>query len=169
MFLFPDIARNQQHRQHHPRRYEQYQAHQTHAQDPPSHKVRQNERSTEIPKNCLNTQTDRAKNTPKPIPTCCFSTQNPSGAILPRSSSPQFLHLLPRSECILLAPLADLRRRGNILPPNQEMRSRGIKHVYPAIKRSYRHPYQTRYPKRIFAPKSKRNTQPKNSKISCHW
>lgn len=35
MFLFPDIARNQQHRQHHPRRYEQYQAHQTHAQDHP--------------------------------------------------------------------------------------------------------------------------------------
>ena len=32
MFLFPDIARNQQHRQHHPRRYEQYQ---THAQDHP--------------------------------------------------------------------------------------------------------------------------------------
>lgn len=141
MFLFPDIARNQQHRQHHPRRYEQYQAHQTHAQDHPQPQGPPERTVHRDPEKLLERPNRQSEKYPRsPSPRAVFPHKIHREQYSPRSSSPQFLHLLPRSECILLTPLADLRRRGNILPPNREMRSRGIKHVYPAIKRSYRHP-----------------------------
>ena len=64
----------------------------------PSHKVRQNERRTETPKNCLNAQTDRAKNTPEAHPHVLFFHTKSIGSNTP----PQFL-------AAILASFAQIR------------------------------------------------------------